>query len=339
MTQPTPWFRKFNSTWYVQIGNKQIPLAKGKSSKDEAFECFYQLMAQQDLNSPEIDQEKINLASLCDVFLDWSKKHQAKSNYEGYRHYLQSCCDQCGTITIVKLKPFHITRWLDSKEWSQSTVRTAITAVKRVLNWAIDEGYIDKSPLNRLKRPPCEHRQRLVTDEEHRLLLNQADKVYQAVLTALKETGARPGEIAQVIAADVSIEKGIWILKKHKTMDKTGKPRIIFLNKTMREVTERLIKENPTGAIFRNGNGTTWTTNSIRLRFNRLKKKLNLSNDLVPYSYRHTFITQGMVNGLTDATMAELVGHSDTKMINQHYGHLNQHLDYLQNAVERATQS
>jgi integrase len=42
-------------------------------------------------------------------------------------------------------------------------------------------------------------------------------------------TGCRPGEIARVTAADVDVDRGLWVLKKHKTAKKTGKPRLVYL--------------------------------------------------------------------------------------------------------------
>ena len=36
-------------------------------------------------------------------------------------------------------------------------------------------------------------------------------------------------------------------------------------------------------------------------------------------------------------TVAELVGHSDTRMISQHYNHLSERTNYLRQAAEQAT--
>ena len=49
MRQPKPWFRKFNQTWYVQIGTKQVRLARGQDAREEAFKKYHELMAQDSL--------------------------------------------------------------------------------------------------------------------------------------------------------------------------------------------------------------------------------------------------------------------------------------------------
>ena len=71
--------------------------------------------------------------------------------------------------------------------------------------------------------------------------INQAGKRKQLKLIKGKdkeqETGCRPGEVARVTAADVNLELGVWILKRHKTAKKTGKPRIVYLMPSMIDLT------------------------------------------------------------------------------------------------------
>jgi hypothetical protein len=48
MHSPKPFYRRFNDSWYVQIGKKQVQLAKGKANEQEAHRRFYQVMDQED---------------------------------------------------------------------------------------------------------------------------------------------------------------------------------------------------------------------------------------------------------------------------------------------------
>jgi len=105
----------------------------------------------------------------------------------------------------------------------------------------------------------------------------------------------------------------------------------------MIDVTRNLIEKHPEGPSFRSDDGKTWNNNSVRLRMSRLRKRLNLPAGIVAYAYRHSFATNGLVNGVPIATMAELLGHTDTKMISAHYAHLGIHVDYLQNAAVMAS--
>lgn len=339
MRNPQPFFRKFDGWWYVQIPQqgkrRQIRLAQGKANRAEAFRRYHELMAQQDPASLP-DRSQVNLASLCDMFLDHSQRHHSASTFANYKFFLNEFCQVHGTLPVLQLKPFHVSRWLEGKSWAQATKRGAIISIKRVLNWAFEQGYLDAQLLRGLKRPPATRRTTTITSAQHEEMLAATDDAFREFLTALKETGARPGEVMALTAADVDLQQGLWILRKHKTAWKTGKPRIIYLTATMLATTRKLIEQRPTGALFRNSDGEAWTRNAVRLRMKRLREKLNLPAGTISYAYRHTFVTNSLVNGVPIATVAELVGHRDTAMISQHYAHLNQQVDYMRKAAEQA---
>jgi integrase len=187
MSRRLPWYRKFNDTWYVQVGQRQIPLAKGRQNRQEAYRRFAELQAQQDLSDPAQSVEALNLASLAEGFLAWTHRHQAPATYQWYREYLQGFCNVEGLTPVLQLKPFHVTQWLDARDWSDSTRRAAITAIKRVLNWGVEEGYLDRNPLQRLKRPPMGQRQVLITEEQHRQMLAATDEHFRQFLVALHD--------------------------------------------------------------------------------------------------------------------------------------------------------
>jgi hypothetical protein len=73
---------------------------------------------------------------------------------------LQSFCNTHGILPISKLKPFHLTRWLDSQDWQTAGRHGGIASIKRALNWAVSEGLIDNNPLKTVKTPTIDSRQR-----------------------------------------------------------------------------------------------------------------------------------------------------------------------------------
>jgi integrase len=54
----------------------------------------------------------------------------------------------------------------------------------------------------------------------------------------------------------------------------------------------------------------------------------------VPYGYRHTFATDALANGVSDAHIAELLGHS-VAMLGRHYSHLVARTGVLKAALGR----
>jgi integrase len=295
-------------------------------------------MAKEALNTPP-ESANVTTAALLEAFLEWSHRHNEPATYEFYRVFLQSFCDLHGAVPVRDLKPFHVTRWLDGQHrWGQSTQSGAITALKRVLNWATDEGLIPANPLKNVKKPTVKHRERILVPAEQKVIAEAPrDEAFKQFLFALEQTGCRPGELASVAADQLDLDAGTWTFVRHKTVKRTHKPRVVFLTGPMVELCRKLIPRHPCGPLFRNSRGQPWSCNAIRCRFRRLRKKLGLGKDIVAYAYRHTFATNGLAAGVPIATMAELLGHTSTLMISTHYGHLDQKTAHLRECAQRAT--
>ena len=140
MRQPRPFFRKFTRSWYVTVRGKQYPLGKDKPL---AWRRYHEIMA-----SHAATDQLATVAQLCDVYLDWCKKHRKEATFDKHRRYLQSFIGSMGTrLPIAKLRKKHITAWVDMLDLSSPTQNDAISIVVRVFNWALEEGHIEKSPL------------------------------------------------------------------------------------------------------------------------------------------------------------------------------------------------
>lgn len=338
MRTPKPFYRRFNDAWYVQIGKKQIRLARGKDNEAEAYRCYFAVMAEEPTGEMPPPLSQPIVAVLCDMFLEWSQKNNAPRSYEWYRSFLQDFCQHCGKTPVSDLKPYHVTRWLDRHTKWKSARRCAVIAVKRAFNWAADEGLIVANPIKKVRKQPSASRQRvLAPDERQRILDNyREDDPFRDFLRAMQESGARPGEVATVTAANVDLEQGIWVLPQHKTARKTGKPRVIILTPPLVELSRELIRRYPAGPLFRNLDGKPWTRNAIRCRFRRVRVKLGLGPNLVAYTYRHTFATDALVGGAGIADVCELLGHTNTEMVMRHYQHLREKREHLRQAAGKA---
>jgi integrase len=68
--------------------------------------------------------------------------------------------------------------------------------------------------------------------------------------------------------------------------------------------------------------------------FFKTRRRLGLGK-LIPYGYRHGLATDALANGVPDAQVAELLGHSGTAMLHKHYSHLTARTQVLQAALGR----
>lgn len=75
----------------------------------------------------------------------------------------------------------------------------------------------------------------------------------------------------------------------------------------------------------------------MRLRIERLKRKLNLPKDLCCYHARHAFGTSAVLNGVDVLSVAALMGHTSLEMVQRVYVHLAGQHDHLHQAAAQAT--
>jgi integrase len=347
-----PWFRAANNSWYVEVGGQQhflgkhpeeAPAPRKRKRGDppprppKAIEqAYHRLMASAERKLPQADT--VRVATVCDLFLDFSEKHHAEGTYRGYKEYLQDFCELYGTLLAKDLKPLHVTRWLDSHPGWKGSRRNAVIAVKRAFNWADAEGVLQPNPVKAVKKPPQRHRDRVLTPEERDEILRAiSDCHFREFVFAMQETGARPGEVRRVTAAHVNLELGVWAFKEHKTAKRTGRPRVIYLTPAMVELTRRLVEKYPEGPLFRGPRSKRgFSRNGVRCRFRVLRQKLAHLAGVISYTMRHSFATQALVNGVGIAHVAELMGHVDTTMVSQHYAHLAGNVQHMREAAKRA---
>lgn len=250
------------------------------------------------------------------------------------------------------------TKWLDDYAGWKGSCRNATIAVKRVFNWAVEHKILAENPLRSVKRPPRRRRNRVLTPEERAFLLATIpDEQFRDNVFAMLDTGCRPGEIMAVASANVSRDCSMWVFDEHKT-DHTGQARVVYLTPAMRELTQKLVSLYPDGPFFRStrkleGVCRPWTRNGVRCRFKRLREKFHQLRESLPperrheipdlagvtaYVLRHTFATNALGNGLSTPVVASLLGHRSTKMLDEHYNHLDQAADLLKDAARRAAE-
>jgi integrase len=337
--RPQPFYRHFDGWWYVQLGKRQIKLARGEENEEAAWRAYHRVLAEQGPAVPAAALRDPTVTAVCNLFLDFSQRAHAPRTYDWYRDFLEDFCRFAGKLRLSEVDGTHVAAWLDRHPAWKGARRGAVIAVKRAFNWAHAEGKIAVNPVRAVKKPPPRARERFLTREERQKIFDNYPEgdCFRDLLFALEHTGCRPGEVAMVTARHVDLRAGLWVLDEHKTEHATGEARVVILTPEMVTLTRRLMGQHPEGPLFRDRDGKAWNRNSIRCRFRRVREKLNLGGDLVAYLYRHAVCTDLLESGTGIAQAAELLGHKGTDMIMRHYNKLRERRQHLRQEITRAT--
>ena len=108
-------------------------------------------------------------------------------------------------------------------------------ALERLQNFALEHKLLDRPAFGKLEKPRVGQRDRLPTPDETAAILSHASPEFRLIFAALRQCGARPGELCRATIADVDRVNRVITLKEHKTAKKTGeKPRCIPIGKKAR---------------------------------------------------------------------------------------------------------
>lgn len=255
----------------------------------------------------------------------------------GYRLALAPLVAGFGPRAAASLAAEELEEWADRPGWSSSTRNGYLGTVQTLLKFA-------KCPIV-LRRPPKESRgaETCLTDAQFAAVLAAMNPRprggagdLRQLLVALRETGARPQELARLTAEAVDWANGCARLKRHKTRKQTGRDRVIYFNSPARAALEAQRAKHGSGLLFRTKGGNAYRAKCIVRELRDVSKKVGFR--VIAYGLgRHSFATNALANGVPDAVVAELLGHTGTAMVHKNYSHLGQRSQVLREAAERAS--
>ena len=210
---------------------------------------------------------------------------------------------------------------------SKTTVHREISDIIAILNWSVDEGYINRNPAEKFKKPTRDDDIILPpTEKEIQAIISHAPPHLVRALIISFYTGLRPGatELFRITWNDVNlIENHIFILSAKK-----GGPRsrVIPLHPDFKKDLESWQAQDQ-------ADGTThlirWKDRpikSVKSSFKTAKKNAGITRRLRLYDFRHAFATAILKQGGDLKSTSEMLGHSRTDTTSRIYQHTDMEL-------------
>jgi integrase len=342
------WYRAAESNWYVTLKEngrrRQILLVKAPGTREGRKLAEAKLIEELAARKHQEDLPSVPSWMLVENILNGFLKHSLAEHepktYRWYKGLFGTFLPTYGKLRVTQIAKKHVQAWVKARGYNPTSQNRAIGALKRAFQWAFEEEHISRNPIGHLRKPKSLVRERILTHEERQLILTSIrGQAFRDFVRAMSLTGCRPGEIARLRKEDIDLGRGLWIFNKHKTVKKTGRPRIIYLCAEALELTKALFaKCTDDGPIFRNSRGQPWSGNAIRIRFRNLRRKHPELKGVIAYTYRASFATDALEAGVPDASVAALLGHTNTDTLHRFYARLSQKVDHLKAAAQRATQ-
>lgn len=277
------------------------------------------------------------VSEVLDLWYSHTSRSQDAESLKNRLRILNEFRESFGDHLAESLQPLAVSAWVFTHEsWkSDWTLFRVFLTLKAPLNWAVRVSLLPRNPISQLSHPKGDP-VRPLTEREFLLLLRASKPLFRRVLWFLALTGARPGEIRRIQWADLDFERGAVVLQKHKTRKslKTPRPRVIVLNDSACRLLAwiRRHQAEKSEFVFLNSKGRQWTRNAVCLRIRSLREKTGIPKDAKLYGLRHRFGTRQCKKGTPLKVLAELMGHSTTRMT-EHYTHLAGDIAYLRNYI------
>jgi integrase len=142
-------------------------------------------------------------------------------------------------VTLLEVEEFRDAR--KAAGLSVVAVNHDLRLIRKIFAWGIRRGLVTKTPCKVGSEPAIRldreiPRNKRLAEEEEQRLLKLAEPLLRDVITAMLETGCRPGEIRGLQWGDVSLERRELVLKAEKTKTRTA--RLVPISRRLLGVLE-----------------------------------------------------------------------------------------------------
>lgn len=254
--------------------------------------------------------KRLTFAELAAVFLKQTGDH----TYHVQR--LKALLPVFGGVTVSAISRAGVDgyRTQRRRHVSNATVNRDVAVLRRILYWALDEGWIAANPLTRFRRlqEPRRPRRVLGVAEEDRILAVALPHIKQAVTLAL-DTGMRRGEVLSLRREHLDPYRRVLAVSRSKTAGGTG--REIPWSRRVEELLKPMAGQTGAVVLFRDA-----PLNNLKKGWRRALRKSNVP-PIRFHDLRHTFNTRLMEAGISQDIRKALMGHADSD-INDTYTHV-----------------
>jgi len=328
---------KRGKTWWLnaQYGGKQVRKSLKTRNKKQARAKAILLEREllQEPTAPKVPLIPVTIETAADDLIRSCEAEELRpKTITKYRQVLDtvtSFAEDNDIDDLTQLDPKFVDRYKQYRKGQEAkpkTIHNEVGIIRRLLHFAKTRRMIAEDPLEGLRLPkPKTGIQPCWSKSDIEKILENAFPGHQAIFTLLAETGMRIGELMWLTWEDIDMEQNlIHIRPKDNWTTKTGNVRAIPMSARTREII--LAQEKNHRWVFTARASIKYPKGDHQVSERRLLeslkrtlKKTGLDGHL--HTFRHSFISRAIVEGIPEAVIRDWVGHVDRKTL-QHYTHI-----------------
>jgi integrase len=282
-------------------------------------------------------------------YLAWVKNHR-KSHHHLETYIKAYIIPRLGNVDTAKLTASMIRKWHSDIAAEPPRLRTTkgkeqkhraedpnvaeaqrkrklranrhLVTLRAALNRAWRDGHIARNDAwARVQLFPGTERARtrFLNHEQATRLINTCEPDLRNLVKLALFTGARYGELCAFIVGDFNSDSSTLYVRDSKS----SKPRHIILNVDGAKFCKALVMgcalESP---LLTKTDGTRWERDHQHRPFKAAIGRAKLDADFTFHELRHTWASLTIMAGAPLMVVAQNLGHRDTRMVERHYGHL-----------------
>jgi integrase len=305
-------------------------------------------------------QENITVDSWFQIWLDQYKRPSVKKGtitvyQEHFNCYIKA---ELGKRKLKDIRPEHIQKLyndMNQKGFSRNTIELTAVVLSGMYKQAVKNKVIKENPVPfaTLPRSSVHREPRVMTGNEQKIFLEYVKKSYLADICELAlSTGMRSGELRGLRWNDIDFKSKIihvnnslnfndneYYLDTPKTLtSKRDIPMIdsaykLLKNRKKKQAEQRInlgelwkSKEGLEDLVFTSEFGYPMNRDRFKIDLNAVIDSINQDGikfeHITPHTFRHTFATRCIENGMQPQVLKTILGHSKLAMTMDLYSHV-----------------
>ena len=309
---------------------------------------------------PEAEPTAYTVANAIAAYQAWAAKHRRPTAVRDIRAAWRAHIEtELGRIELAKLTTARLRRWHEGLAEKPRRLRTCPGAEQQfrpvaddpesirrrrdtanrvrtvlfaALNHAFEAGKVASDAAWRKVRPFRQTgaaRVRYLSLDECRRLLNACPADFRNLVRGALTTGARYGELCRASVADFNADVGALLIRQSKG----GNPRHVHVDDQGAAFLASIAAGRPGEApLFPRADGSRWGP-SHQTRPLLAACRAARVEPCGFHALRHSYASHRVMAGMPLMAVASVLGHSDTRMVEKHYGYLAP--SYVRDAVRR----